>query len=265
MLAIELLLPWLIIVSTRARRIVALISIVFQFLIALTGNYAFFNLLTAVIALTLLDDRSFAWLPGLGGARTGAIGAGRTQTAGRPGPAWVAIAIAVLTVPPAAAVFLRQVAPAPAALDGWVAWIRPFRSVNRYGLFAVMTTERNEIEVEGSADGVEWRAYRWRYKPDALTERPRWIAPFQPRLDWQMWFAALGTWEERWFQAFCQKLLNGSPPVARLLAHNPFPDAPPRFLRAALYRYRFAPSGTGLWWTRERVRAYSPVLERGAL
>ena len=123
-----------------------------------------------------------------------------------------------------------------------------------------------EIEIEGSADGVEWRAYRWRYKPDALTERPRWIAPFQPRLDWQMWFAALGTWEEeRWFQAFCQKLLNGSPAVVRLLAHNPFPDAPPRFLRATLYRYRFAPSGTGRWWTRERVRDYSPVLERGAL
>jgi hypothetical protein len=112
---------------------------------------------------------------------------------------------------------------------------------------------------------VEWRAYQWRYKPDDLTERPRWVAPFQPRLDWQMWFAALGTWEEEHrFQAFCQKLLNGSPAVVRLLAHNPFPDAPPRFLRAALYRYRFAPSGTSRWWTRQRVRAYSPVLERAA-
>jgi hypothetical protein len=149
-LAIELLLPWGILVSSRARRAVALISIVFQVLIALTGTYAFFNLLTAAIAVTLLNDRSFGWRSGMGGARTRAIGAARTETAGRRGPAWVAIAIAALTIPPAAAVFARQVGPAPAALDGWVTWIRPFRSVNRYGLFAVMTTERSEIEIEGS-------------------------------------------------------------------------------------------------------------------
>jgi hypothetical protein len=128
-----------------------------------------------------------------------------------------------------------------------------------------MTTTRPEIVVEGSMDGVTWRPYNFRYKPGALTVAPKWVQPFQPRLDWQMWFAALTRYEEeRWFQRFCEQLLRGSPSVSALLAGNPFPQAPPRLIRATLYRYRFTNrtegSQTGAWWVRERLREYSPTL-----
>jgi hypothetical protein len=137
----------------------------------------------------------------------------------------------------------------------------PFRSINTYGLFAVMTTTRPEIVLEGSDDGVNWKAYEFRYKPGALTRRPRWVAPFQPRVDWQMWFAALGSFQsEVWFQQFCKKVLEGSPSVATVFEYNPFPSEPPRFLRGELYQYRFAPRGASGWWVRERSGDYSPVL-----
>ena len=128
-----------------------------------------------------------------------------------------------------------------------------------------MTTTRPEIVVEGSSDGVNWRAYEFRHKPGSVTRRPSWVAPFQPRLDWQMWFAALGRYEEElWFQRFCRRLLDGSPSVARLLAEDPFAGEPPRLVRATLYRYRFATpsSGPAAWWVRTRVGEYSPVMSR---
>ena len=124
-----------------------------------------------------------------------------------------------------------------AALDGFLA---PLRTVNTYGLFAVMTTERREIIVEGSNDGVTWLPYEFKYKPGDLNHRPGFIEPFQPRLDWQMWFAALGDYRQNpWFGQFCERLLQGSPEVLALLKKNPFPDKPPRLIRAELYDYTF--------------------------
>jgi hypothetical protein len=134
--------------------------------------------------------------------------------------------------------------------------IAPFRSVNSYGLFAVMTTTRPEIIVEGSDDGNEWKAYEFRYKAGDLHRRPPWVAPHQPRLDWQMWFAALGGScdESPWLQRFFERLREGSPPVVGLLGSNPFPARPPRYVRAVLYDYRFADLAThrqtGEWWRR---------------
>jgi lipase maturation factor 1 len=140
--------------------------------------------------------------------------------------------------------------------------VAPLRSINRYGLFAVMTTTRPEIIVEGSADGRTWKTYEFRYKPGDIARRPPFVAPHQPRLDWQMWFAALGGYEDNiWFQNFCVRLLEGSPDVLRLLADDPFEGHPPRFLRAKLFRYRFSALGeAGAWWTREPHGDYSPVL-----
>jgi hypothetical protein len=110
-------------------------------------------------------------------------------------------------------------------------------------------------------NGVDWKPYEFRYKPGAPSRRPRWVAPFQPRVDWQMWFAALGRFEsETWFQQFCKKVLEGSPSVATVFEVNPFPAMPPRFLRASLYRYHFAPPGSHDWWVRERTGDYSQVL-----
>ena len=113
----------------------------------------------------------------------------------------------------------------------------PFHVVSSYGLFSAMTTERPEIVIEGSDDGEEWREYGFRYKPGDVTRAPRWVAPHQPRLDWQMWFAALG-YPPGWFPRFVVRLLEGSPEVLALLERNPFPARPPRFVRALLYDYK---------------------------
>ena len=125
------------------------------------------------------------------------------------------------------------------------AWINdeiaPLRIVNTYGLFAVMTTTLPEIIVEGSDDGVHWREYAFKYKPGDVMRRPRWNFPHQPRLDWQMWFAALGTASENpWFSLFLQRLLENSPEVTALLGINPFPRKPPLYVRALLYDYRYS-------------------------
>jgi len=149
---------------------------------------------------------------------------------------------------------------------GWMAAeLEPFRTVNSYGLFAVMTTQRNEIVVEGSNDGVTWRPYEFKYKPGDVHRRPAFVAPMQPRLDWQMWFAALGSADQNpWLEAFCGRLLQGSPDVLALLAVNPFPEAPPKYIRAEFYNYQFTDAATrratGAWWQRTRVGEYLPVV-----
>jgi len=129
-----------------------------------------------------------------------------------------------------------------------------------------MTTQRPEIIVEGSLDGVSWLPYEFKWKPGDPKRAPRFVAPHQPRLDWQVWFAALGFYPNNpWFWRFLVRLLEGSPAVLSLLRSNPFPDAPPNFVRAVLYDYRFTDSeqrrATKAWWLRERRGPYSPVID----
>jgi hypothetical protein len=126
-----------------------------------------------------------------------------------------------------------------------------------------MTTQRNEIIVEGSEDGEKWLAYEFRYKPGDVNSAPRWVQPHQPRLDWQMWFAALGNYRSNpWFVNFAVRLLEGSPTVTGLLANNPFPGRPPQFVRAMVYEYTFTDfethRRTGAWWTRQPRGQYLP-------
>jgi hypothetical protein len=147
-----------------------------------------------------------------------------------------------------------------AALDEW---LQPLRTVNSYGLFAVMTTERREIIVEGSDDGVNWLPYEFKYKPGDMNLHPAFVEPHQPRLDWQMWFAALGNIQQNpWFESFCIRLLQGSPEVLALLEKNPFPKHPPRYIRAEFYDYHFTSfaeyRATGAWWKREPAGEYLP-------
>jgi hypothetical protein len=128
-----------------------------------------------------------------------------------------------------------------------------------------MTTDRPEIVIEGSNDRREWHAYEFRYKPGDLARRPPFMAPHMPRLDWQMWFAALGdVRRNRWFLMFCQGLLEGSPEVTALLAHNPFADSPPKYLRAQVFMYEFTTPderrATGNWWKRALRAPYVPEL-----
>jgi len=144
-------------------------------------------------------------------------------------------------------------------------WFAPFRTFNSYGLFAVMTRPRYEIIVQGSNDGQTWLDYEFKYKPGDPQRRPGFVAPHQPRLDWQMWFAALGDYRSNpWFVQFCGRLLQNSPDVPALLKTNPFPTAPPRYVRALLYEYHFTDRATrretGAWWRRELKGEYLPVL-----
>jgi hypothetical protein len=137
--------------------------------------------------------------------------------------------------------------------------------VNPYGLFAVMTTSRPEIVIEGSADGAVWREYVFRYKPGPLSRPALWNIPHQPRLDWQMWFAALGGVRANpWIVSLMKRLLEGSPPVLALLDSNPFAGDPPIYVRAQLYDYRFADRSThfltGQWWVRRPEGTYFPEI-----
>jgi hypothetical protein len=142
-------------------------------------------------------------------------------------------------------------------------WMAPLRLVNTYGLFAVMTTSRPEIIIEGSNDGETWQEYEFKYKPGDLSQPPGWVAPLQPRLDWQMWFAALGDYTGNgWFVNLMARLQQGSPEVLALLAKNPFPETPPKYVRAWLYLYHFTDpatlAATRAWWRREKAGLYFP-------
>ena len=256
--AIEIGMPFLILSPRRLRAFAFMPLVGLQVLIALTGNYAFFNLLAAGLCLFLLDD---AALGNWGGIQTGRALTGRVRRG-------LLVAVALTTVPVSAVAFTAALGiepPGSVLVDPLRKLIAPFRSVNRYGLFAVMTTTRPEIILEGSEDGRTWAEYEFKYKAGDLRRRPPWAAPHQPRLDWEMWFAALGRFDdEPWFQSFCARLLEADGEVLTLLARDPFQGRKPRYIRAVLYRYQFSDAEArrrgGVWWRRERLREYSPIL-----
>jgi len=266
-LGVELLAPWLRFAPRRLRLVGGALLVGLQAVVWLTGNYTFLNLLAVALCLLLLDDAAVRrLLPML--RKFFPNGAHLAVSRAR-WPQWVLVTVAIVTVPVSIVGLMRQLHVDPPGQ--WVVapmsdFIAPFESVNTYGLFAIMTTMRPEIIVEGSNDGVKWVAYEFKDKPGDVARRPPWVAPHQPRLDWQMWFAALGSDDLSWFERFCQRLLEGSPSVLRLLAYDPFGGQPPRFVRGVLYQYHFADAATHwqqrVWWTRERVGPYSPVFSR---
>ena len=147
--------------------------------------------------------------------------------------------------------------------------LEPFRIANQYGLFAVMTRGRYEIEFQGSSDGENWIAYPFRYKPQALNEAPRIYAPYQPRFDWNLWFASLGSWRQYPLVPSTElKLLSNDREVLKLFAGNPFSQQPPQQIRALLWQYWFTSMAekrsTGMWWRRELLGLYAPTIERTA-
>jgi len=260
-IAIELFAPWLIVVperwgGRRARYAACGLLVLGQLGIALTGNYGFFNLLAIVLCLSLLDDAALERVLPL------------RLAAGDPEPRWKQYAVrglAPLLALLGVLAFAREIAQTWPGTRGGGAFanplldaVAPLRSVNGYGLFRVMTTERFEIVIEGGADSVHWREYRFRWKPGDPTRRPAFVAPHMPRLDWQMWFAALNPEGAReWLVPLLRHLLVGTPEVLALLGENPFPGAPPRYVRLVYYRYRFSTpterATRGAWWQRERV------------
>ena len=262
MFGLELVVPWLIVAPRRWRLVACGLLVGFQLLIAATGNYGFFNLLTILLCLLLCDDAVWprSWRTRLDVAPS--------SVRPRRWPAWViapiALVVFVLSLTHTIDSF-RWRFPWPTPISQVWRWVAPWRTVNRYGLFAVMTTSRPEIIIEGSRDGQVWLPYAFPWKPGDVLQRPRFVAPYMPRLDWQMWFAALGNAQHHpWLRHFLERLLQGTPAVVGLLAHNPFPDTPPRYIRAVVYTYHFTDPATrratGAWWRRERQRLYMPVL-----
>jgi len=266
MFAVELGAPFLIVAPRRLRLFACAAMAGLQVIIAVTGNYAFFNMLTLALCVLLLDDAAFPAKIRERAARDPRAARGRW-------PRWILAPVLALVLLVSAVLFagtLRWRVPWPAPLVSLARAAIPFESVGTYGLFMVMTTSRPEIIIEGSDDGASWLAYEFRWKPGDVTRKPRFVAPHQPRLDWQMWFAALGTYEENpWLVNFLVRLLQGAPEVERLLRRNPFPNQPPRYVRAVLYEYRFtdaaARRATGAWWQRQEKGLYSPVLSRDML
>lgn len=265
-LVVEIVVPFFIWAPRRLRLMAAGLLIFLQLVIAITGNYCFFNLVTIVLCLLLIDDsvvRRNRRTPGSQSVST---------PGGRALPerlcVYVGMFVIIVTLPINAWLIFSAFKPLsrpPHALANLNKRLEAFRIVNGYGLFRVMTKDRGEIILEGSSDGIDWLPYEFKWKPGDVKRAPGWCAPHQPRLDWQMWFAALGTpRENQWLVALIYRLLQGSHEVNGLLASNPFPDKPPLYIRAMFYRYRFTTVDelrhTGAWWKREELREYLPTL-----
>ena len=285
-LVLELGLVFMLFLPRRWRIVCFFIVTPWQIPVILTANYTFLNYLVLVLGFFLLDDR---FLLRIMPQRWRAYISSRTDTPQNTdaesqdsdlplpqrkssGPLqalrlsltsviliWIFYATTVQMI---WIIFPRVPLPTSpvAALD-------PFRIANRYGLFAVMTRGRYEIEFQGSNDGQNWVAYPFRYKPQDAGQRPGIYAPYQPRFDWNLWFASLGSWRENMIVPSTEeRLLAGSPDVLALFAGNPFPEGPPQQLRAVLWQYWFTTleekRATGMWWKRKFIGVYAPVLER---
>ncbi len=275
-LVVEIVVPLFIWAPRRLRFIAAVLMIALQLAIALTGNYCFFNLLTIALCLLLIDDSLAASLrrslSSHGPSAAVPQRRGENAPGGRTLPdrlaSYSAIVVIIVVLPINGSLILsafKPLARPPGTLANIYERLEPFRIVNGYGLFRVMTKDRGEIVIEGSADGIDWVPYEFRWKPGDVKRAPRWCAPHQPRLDWQMWFAALESPRENpWFIALIYRLLQGSNDVSELLARNLFSARPPRYIRAMFYRYRFTTLDerrrTGAWWKREELREYLPTV-----
>lgn len=253
----ELVVPFLILGTEDMRAVAFFLLVLFQLLIALTGNYAFFNLLSFTLCIPLLNNSVLEPLIGQFVHHS------------------VESNYNLITH-----LFLQCMGFLIILLNAFqlihlfypISWISrilytisPYYISNGYGLFARMTTVRNEIIIEGSNDGENWQVYEFYWKPGDLKNAPKQVAPYHPRLDWQMWFAALGSYQQNgWFINLLQRLLEGSPGVLKLLKINPFPNKPPKFIRALLYRYHFSDlqtkEKTGKWWVCTFEGNYTPIL-----
>ena len=266
-LGLELAAPLALFVSRRARAALFVITTPFQFLIIATANYGFLNCIVLALGLLLLDDTTCA----RAGFRVPvhpplATPGSPLSRALHRGGLFAAALFLLATIEIFPGVPTRSL---PAFLTLPARLLAPFRVANRYGLFAVMTTARYEIEFQGSRDGKEWIPYPFRWKPQALDEAPRFFVPHQPRFDWNLWFASLGDPRSYpWVFEAEARLLLGSAPVLHLFAGDPFRGEPPSHLRAMLWKYRFTTlaehRASGDYWRRELIGPYGPGLVRAS-
>jgi hypothetical protein len=285
-LALELGLVWMLFLPRRWRIICFYIVTPWQIGVILTANYAFLNYLVLALGVLLLDDRFvLRYLPvnlkqSVAGtaSREAKAPDAQFEDAQLEGwreslrPKWSALKLGVTSgiliwifyATTAEMVWMFVRAPLPTSP---VTALEPFRIANQYGLFAVMTRGRYEIEFQGSQDGQNWVAYPFRYKPQDLNKPPGIYAPYQPRFDWNLWFASLGTWREYPLVPNTElRLLSNDKDVLALFTGNPFPQQSPRQIRAVLWQYWFTSlaerRATGMWWRRQFLGLYAPTLER---
>ncbi|MBJ6726239.1 lipase maturation factor family protein [Geomesophilobacter sediminis] len=250
-LVLELIVPFLALTPNPPRLWGFALLFAFQLLILATGSYGFFNILTLVMLVPLLDDQ---FIGRYIDPPSGILDPTREMTVNIIFGIFLGLNICQLV-----ALFYR-----PHWLRRMFFHLSPWMISNNYGLFAVMTTDRLEFEIEGSDDVEHWRGYDFHFKPGEPNRAPAQAAPHQPRLDWQMWFAALSPRKiEGWMGNMIVRLLEGSPTVLGLFRNNPFPEQPPKYLRLVVWRYRFTTSQerkeTGNWWDRTLVARYRPI------
>ncbi len=256
-MALEIVVPWFYFAVRPLCYLAGILTIGFQGCLILSGNLSWLNYLTIVITIPCFDDAFFAKCfrlkipeyPSPGRARRAVTG---TLTA----------LILCLSVGPALNLF------SPHQMMN--ASFEPLHLVNTYGAFGTVTRERPEIILEGTTDAIitpatVWREYEFKAKPGNVHRMPPLVAPYHLRLDWLMWFASMGDWRYHpWTLHLVEKLLQGDQEVLGLMGKNPFPDAPPRYIRAVLYQYRFTTpeekKRTGDWWVREKTGDYLPVM-----
>jgi hypothetical protein len=274
-LVLELGLVWMLFLPRRWRIACFFIVTLWQIPVILTANYTFLNYLVLLLGVLLLDDRFIVrWLPKRWAAKLTEEGA--LAHHGAPQKKSVRLRAIKLAI---ASVILTWIFYATALQMLWIPLgrlplpaspviaLEPFRIANRYGLFAVMTRGRYEIEFQGSDDAKEWVPYPFRYKPQDPAKPPGIYAPYQPRFEWNLWFASLGVWRDNMFVVSTEeRLLANNPDVLTLFADNPFANAAPKFVRAVMWQYWFTSlaekKATGMWWRREDLGLYAPVLTR---
>src|ERR1700733_1200076 len=288
-LALELALVWMLFLPRRWRIVCFLIVTPWELGVILTANYTFLNYLVLTLGVLLLDDRFLLGLLPANGLPANVLPATwRERVTAAPAPnessadtkeqrnplseAWGILKLSASAVmlawifyaTTAELIWMFAKAPLPSSP---VSVLEPFRIANRYGLFAVMTRGRYEIEFQGSSDGQNWVAYPFRNKPQALNEPPRIYAPYQPRFDWNLWFASLGSWQEYSIVPNTEvRLLSNEKDVLALFAGNPFARNPPRQIRVLLWQYWFSTMKekreTGVWWRRQLLGLYAPTIEQ---
>lgn len=255
----ELVAPWFVFWPRMARHIAGSVIIGLQVILLFSGNLSFLNWLTIVPALACFDDTFWARVlpPALVRRARAAAERAEPPTLPMQVTAWVITGvIALLSIQPVVNLFSpNQIM--NTSFD-------PLNLVNTYGAFGSVGRERLNVIFEGSMDSITWKEYPYKGLPVALDKRPPQVAPYQLRLDWQMWFAAMSTPDEYpWTFTLISKLLHNDPGAISLFADNPFPGKPPRYIRAILYRYSFVESGD-LWWKRERLGdVWIPALSVG--
>jgi len=257
---VELIVPWFSFGPRTARHIAGVLLVTFQIFLIISGNLSFLNYLTIIPFLACLDDSFLGrFLPPAIVRR--AQRAARNSQPLRTNNA-IALALSIMVVWLSIPTVLNLASGRQLMNYSY----DPLDLVNTYGAFGTVGRERDEIIFEGTDDALitgetRWKEYEFKAKPGDPNRRPPFVAPYQPRIDWQIWFAAMSSASEYpWTLHFVWKLLHNDPGTLSLIANNPFPDAPPHYIRARLYRYQFAPIGDKSWWKREPIGEWLPAL-----